>query len=75
MRRWAESFARTHQALAEFAREALAEHHAGESLDLDASYADMAADESREAEALEWSESVIADSADEADAPRPSADE
>lgn len=32
-RRWAESFARTHEALAELAREALAEHHAGQTLD------------------------------------------
>jgi hypothetical protein len=43
-RRWAESFARTHEALAELAREALAEHHAGQTLDaaewLDASPAD-----------------------------------
>jgi hypothetical protein len=74
-RRWAESFARTHEALAELAREALAEHHSGESVDLDAAYADMAADESREAEALEWSEGVIADSADEADKRWPATDE
>ncbi len=72
-RRWAESFARTHDALAELAREALAEHHAGETLDC--AYAEKAEDEAREAEALEWSESVIADSADEADKPRPAADE
>lgn len=32
-RRWAESFARTHEALADLAREALAEHHAGETLE------------------------------------------
>jgi hypothetical protein len=32
-RRWAESFARTHEALAELAREALAEHLAGHTLD------------------------------------------
>ena len=44
-RRWAESFARTHQALQELAREALAEHDAGQ--DLDAADAEMAADEER----------------------------
>ncbi len=32
--------------------------------DLDAAYAAMAADEEREAEALEWSEAVIGDVAD-----------
>ena len=74
-RRWAESFARTHEALAELAREALAEHHAAQTLDLDAAYADMAADESREAEAVEWSEALIADAVDKADEPRPAADE
>jgi hypothetical protein len=31
-RRWAESFARSHEALAELAREALAEHHARQTL-------------------------------------------
>jgi len=72
---WAESFARTHEALAELAREALAEHHAGQTVDPDAAYAEMAADESRDAEALEWSESMIGDSADEADEPRPTTDE
>src|SRR5687767_8752832 len=65
-RRWAESFARTHEALAELAREALSEHQAGHTLDLDGAYADMAADESREAEAAEWSEALITDAADEA---------
>jgi hypothetical protein len=33
--------------------------------DLDAAYADMARDETREAEALEWSEGLIGDVADE----------
>jgi hypothetical protein len=33
-RRWAESFARTHEALAELAREALSEHHADHTLDV-----------------------------------------
>ncbi len=42
-RRWAESFARTHEALQELAREAFAEHHAGQTLD--AAYAEMASDE------------------------------
>lgn len=46
-RRWAESFARTHEALAELAREALAEHHAGHTLNaaewLDATPGDAAA--------------------------------
>lgn len=51
-RRWAESFARTHAALAELAREALAEHHVGDTVDLDAAYDGMAADKSREAEAV-----------------------
>ena len=69
-RRWAESFARTHEALAS---EALAEHHAGQTLDT--AYGEMAADESREAEAAEWSAGLIADVADEADEPRPAADE
>jgi hypothetical protein len=72
-RRWAESFARTHEALAELAREALTEHHAGETLNC--AYAEMASDESREAEAAEWSEGLIADVADEADEPRSAADE
>jgi hypothetical protein len=61
-RRWAESFTRTHDTLAELAREALAEHHAGQPFD--AAYAEMAADESREAEAAEWSQALIADAAD-----------
>jgi hypothetical protein len=64
-RRWAESFARTHEALAELAREALAEHHAGQTRDLEADYAEMAADESREAEAVEWSEALIANADDD----------
>ncbi len=34
--------------------------------DLDAAYRDMAQDEAREAEALEWVEAVIGDVADEA---------
>ncbi|MEZ4699807.1 MAG: hypothetical protein R2834_05720 [Rhodothermales bacterium] len=33
--------------------------------ELDAAYAEMAADESREREALDWSEAHIADAADE----------
>jgi predicted CopG family antitoxin len=33
--------------------------------DLDAGYAEMAADEVREAEALAWSEATVGDSADE----------
>lgn len=74
-RRWADSFARTHEALAELARQELVDSHADESVDLEVAYADMAADESREAEALEWSEGVVAESADEADKPRPAADE
>jgi hypothetical protein len=73
--RWAESFARTHEALAELAREALAEHHAGQTRDLEVDYAEMAADESREAEAVEWTEGLIADGTDEADKSRPAADE
>jgi hypothetical protein len=60
-RRWSESFARTHEALAELAREALAEHHAGESVD--AAYSEMALDEEREA--ADWAESWVADAADE----------
>jgi hypothetical protein len=52
-RRWAESFARTHEALAELAREALAEYQAGETLDA-AEWADAlpvnAADEADERE-------------------------
>lgn len=71
-RRWAESFARTHEALAELAREALAEHHAGQTLDLDAAYAEMAADEAREAEAADWSEALITDADDDPEN-RPSA--
>ncbi|MCA1791011.1 MAG: hypothetical protein LC667_14485 [Thioalkalivibrio sp.] len=74
-RRWADSFARSHEALAELAREALAEHHAGLTLDLDAAYADMAADETREAEAAEWTEALFADAADEAERPRQVTDE
>ena len=35
-------------------------------LDLDAAYAQMAHDEERESEALEWSEATIGDIADEA---------
>lgn len=31
-RRWADSFARMHEALAELARETLAEHHGGQTL-------------------------------------------
>ncbi len=50
-RRWADSFARTHEALAELAREALAEHQAGETLD--AGYAELTSVEAREAEAAE----------------------
>lgn len=50
-RRWAESFARTHDALAELAREALAEHHAGQTLD--AAYAEMASEQLRETEAVD----------------------
>lgn len=73
-RRWAESFARTHDALAELARAALSEHHAGQTPDFDSAYADMAADHSREAEAVEWSEGSIADAADEDDEPRLAAD-
>lgn len=72
-RRWAESFARTHQALAELAREALAEHHGRETLD--AAYAEMASDDSREAEAAEWSDALITDAADDLDEPRPPAEE
>lgn len=34
--------------------------------DMEAAYRDMAADEAREAEALEWSEGLIGDVADEA---------
>jgi hypothetical protein len=34
--------------------------------ELNAAYADMAADEAREAEAAEWSETLIADVAEEA---------
>lgn len=67
-RRWSESFARTHDALAELAREALAEHEAGETLDC--AYAEMGADEAREAEAAEWSDALLADVADEVDQPR-----
>jgi hypothetical protein len=44
-RRWAESFARTHDALWALAREALAEDDASQ--DLNAAYAKMAADEER----------------------------
>lgn len=72
-RRWAESLARTHDALAELAREALAEQYAGETFD--AAYAQMASDTSREAEAYEWTEALIADAADEAEKPRRAADE
>jgi hypothetical protein len=72
-RRWAESFARTHEALAELAREALAEHHAGQTLD--AAYAEMASDESRETEAAEWSNALSADAADDPNGPRPTAEE
>jgi 23S rRNA G2445 N2-methylase RlmL len=72
-RRWAESFARTHEALTELAREALAEHHAGE--DLDSANADMASDESREAEVVEWSDVLLTDAADEAEEPRRAAEE
>ena len=74
-RRWAESFARTHEALAELAREALAEHHVGLTLDLAAAYADMAADERREADAAEWSDALLADVADEPDEPRRAAND
>ena len=74
-RRWTESFARTHEALAELARAALAEHHAGHTRDLEADYAEMAADESREVEAIEWTEGLIAEGTDEADKSRPAADE
>jgi hypothetical protein len=70
-RRWAESFARTHEALAELARDAPAEHHAGD--DLDSAYAEMAADELREAEAVEWSEGFVADAGDDPGESRPSA--
>jgi hypothetical protein len=73
--RWAESFARTHEALANLAREALAEHHASQTRDLEADYAEMAADESREADAVEWTEGLIADGTDEADKSRLAADE
>jgi hypothetical protein len=45
-RRWAESFARSHDVLEELAREALAEHHAGRTLK-----AEYQSDKSREAEA------------------------
>lgn len=34
--------------------------------DLSAAYADMAADEARESEALEWSDALLPDGADEA---------
>jgi predicted CopG family antitoxin len=34
--------------------------------DLSAAYADMAADEARESEALEWSDALLLDGADEA---------
>jgi hypothetical protein len=34
--------------------------------DMEAAYRDMAADEAREAEALDWSEGLIGDAADEA---------
>lgn len=68
-RRWAESFARTHEALAELALEALDEHHAGQTLDC--AYAEMAEDESREAEAVERSEGLVADPVDDPDKPRP----
>ncbi|HWP00505.1 MAG TPA: hypothetical protein VNL74_07765 [Methylococcus sp.] len=34
--------------------------------DMEAAYREMAADEAREAEALEWSEGLIGDTADEA---------
>jgi hypothetical protein len=34
--------------------------------DMEAAYRDMAADEAREAEALEWSEGLVGDVADEA---------
>jgi hypothetical protein len=71
-RRWAESFARTHEALAELADEALAEHHAGETLAC--GYAEMAEDEAREAEATEWSEGLVADAADDPDESRSVAD-
>lgn len=71
-RRWAESFARTHEALAELAREALAEHHAGQTLD--AAYAEMGSDELRESEAAEWSEALIADAADRPESPDASGD-
>jgi hypothetical protein len=77
-RRWADSFARTHKALAELAREALAEHHAGQTHDLDAAYAEMAANETRESEAAEWSESLIgdvSDDTDDADEPRRASDD
>lgn len=66
-RRWAESFARTHEVLAELAREALTEHHAGQTRDREVDYAEMAADESREAEAVEWSDALMADSKRAAD--------
>lgn len=60
-RRWSESFARTHDALAELAREALAEHHSGETLE-------------GETEAAEWTERLLADAADKGDRPWPAAD-
>ena len=65
-RRWAESFARTHEALAELAREALAAHHASETLD--EAYAEMASDADRESETAERTESLFAD-ADHDDEP------
>ena len=71
-RRWAESFAHTHEALAELAREALAEHHAGQTLDC--AYAEMAEDEAREAEAADWSEGLVADGAEDSDEFRPAAE-
>ncbi|HST57324.1 MAG TPA: hypothetical protein VLK84_01475 [Longimicrobium sp.] len=49
--RWAASFARTPDALAELAREALTEHNGGQTLD--AAYAEIAADEGRKRAANE----------------------
>jgi hypothetical protein len=63
----------SHEVLEELAREALAEYHAGQTLD--AAYADMAADDAREAESAEWPDALIGDVADEPDELRPPAEE